>query len=90
MASNPQLRHHPERLRAAASRVAHGPVRAPLRASPGSIAGFPRPFASSRLAKLGRERATAHAVFPTGGMDSPQGPHASVGGAPCTIQAGVA
>ena len=79
MASNPQLRHNPERLRFSASRDTHGPAPSPLLAFPGSIARFPRPLTASQLAKLGREKATPHAVFLTERTSSPQSLRASVG-----------
>jgi hypothetical protein len=90
MASNPQLRHNPERLRVSASRVTHGPVQSPLPASLDSIASFPRLLRAPQLAKLSREKATQHAVFLTEGTGSPQSPQASVGEPSCTTEAGVA
>ena len=61
MASNPHLRHNPERLRLSASWATHGPVRSQLPAFLGSITSFPRPLTTSQLARLGRERAPLEA-----------------------------
>ncbi len=90
MASNPQLRHNPERLRVSASRVTHGPGPSPRLAFLDSVAHFPRPLTASQLAKLGREKALPHAVFLTEATDSPQSRRASVGKPSCTSKAGVA
>jgi hypothetical protein len=90
MASDPHLRHYPERLRESASRAAHGPVRPPLTACLGSTASFPRLRAASQLAKLSRVKATPHTFVPTEAARSPQSRPASVGTSSCTSTGGAA
>ena len=75
MASNPQLRQVPERLRVLASVPQRGPGRLPLLA----LVLLNGLLAASQLARLSRDKATAKTVFLTRALGSPQSRASLVG-----------